>query len=156
MPRFSTKEFVFEDGFLRLYRRVGIEEIPFDEISTIELKKGSDLKRPKSAVTFGVFMLLLCIKMLGFYNLDIGEFFASGVVLRILSVLFFIGGIGVYSIYSALPIHPVVEILGNGQTERLSISSIIKSGLVATFSDFLQMKFSNKFKDRLNSKTSVQ
>jgi hypothetical protein len=146
---FSTREFAFSDGMLNVYRKAKVEQIPFDQIIMIELKKGSDLKRPKLGITFGVVLILVCIDILSTYNFDVGEFFASGAILRILSVLFFIGGIGIYSVYSALPIHPIIEILIKSKIERHSISPIIKRGSMQAFSGFLQDEFKAKFKNSL-------
>jgi hypothetical protein len=146
---FSTKEFSFDDQLFRIYKNHQIENVPFNEIIMIEIKKGTHLKRPKSALVFGIVLVVLCLVILRDYKSDWSEFFASGVILRILGVLFFVGGVGVYSIYSALPIHPIIEIKHQHWTECLSISGMIKSGKIEPFSEFLRLEFANRFKRTL-------
>jgi hypothetical protein len=143
---FSTKEFSFSEAAFKIYKNHKIENTPFNEITLVTVKKGSDLKRPRAAFVFGIVLLIICVNLLGDYNFDLGEFFAGAVILRILSILFFVGGVGCYAIYTALPIHPVIEIKHKDWTERLSLSTIIKVGKLESFSEFLRVEFGGRFR----------
>jgi hypothetical protein len=146
MASYTTKYFSFDNGILHVYKKGKIEQTPYAQITAIEIKKGSDLKRPKLALVFGALLVILCVKILGTYAFDLGEFFASGIILRIFAVLFFVGGVGVYAIHSALPIHPVIEVETRDTSEHISIKSIVKSGGLNEFSKFLQTEFKGKFR----------
>jgi hypothetical protein len=146
MATYSTKYFSFDNGVLSIYKDGKIEQTPYHQIKAIEVKKGSDLKRPKLAIVFGVILVIICVRILGAYVFDLGEFFASGIVLRIFVVLLFVGGIGVLSIYSALPIHPIIEIKTEVLIDHFSIRSMVNRGVSSDFSEFLRDEFKERFK----------
>ena len=134
---FHTRDFLFEDGTLFLFRRRYIDKkILYEQIESVEFRKGSPLKRPGLAIAFGVALLLFNLWIFVSSGFDLYIFFSTG--------LFFIAGVGLYAIYSGLPVQPVIAVRFNNEVECFSVSTFIKAKTIEYFVSFLRKELGDE------------
>ena len=134
---FHTRDFLFEEGTMFLFRRRYIDKkILYEQIESVEFRKGSPLKRPGFAIAFGAALLLFNFWIFVSAGFDLYSFFSTG--------LFFIAGVGLYALYSGIPVHPVIAITFNKEVECFSVSTFIKNKTFESFVDFLRKELGDK------------
>jgi hypothetical protein len=137
---FYTRDFLFENGTLFLFRRGSLDrKVAYENIVGVCLRKGSYLKRPGLALLFGFGFLALPVWILPSVGVNpiglsflllIFKFFRSGL---------FVAAIGIYMIYNGLPVHTIVEIkTSDGSVFRCPISTLVRKRSVEPFVAFLQ------------------
>jgi len=136
---FSAHYISLTENSVRFLRnRFPYKEITSAQIHRVELTKGTDLKRPVSAIVFGVcFVLLGAYLIVNFSVWSLNDIerardaktFGYFLILQLFLVAF-----GSYAIYAAAPIHPVARFtLVSGGSESLSINDIIKEKRLRDF-----------------------
>jgi hypothetical protein len=131
---------------VRLRRKRRVVNFSYAELERVEIKRGSDLDRPGVSIAFGLILMVVCISFIVNAGFDLDTLLISpGLLIRLLLALIFVGGLGVHAIYSALPIHPIIEIVAARDVYRYPITSVIKQGRLVDLCDRLRSRLGQKF-----------
>lgn len=146
---YETNHFRFTEKELQLIRSIfPYRNIPFEDISKVELKKGIRIKHKVRTLIFGLILLtapLLIIfsidvlKMPNFHQMDDPRRFAVVILVCLMSLF-----MGLMSIYvSTIKIPIMKTIYRDGSFDIFSVKRLIKKGELEGFVHFLKSNAKN-------------
>ncbi len=130
---FEARNFALTQTSVQFLRnKFPYKGINYDDIKSIQLIRGTEVKRPFVSIVFGLILISVALYlMVTFSSIPEGSFDskASGkIVLGLLLIESFLIGLGGFSLFRALPVHDVVTFtLNNGKQESFDISNLIES-----------------------------